>query len=189
MKKRADCTSAAPDEEWQHTPLNCNMYLLKTEPKEYSIDSFLGETERTGSWTGVRNFQARKVLRSAKRGDLCFIYHSSVGHNTGIFGVAKVVREAYPDPKQCLDELNKPIDKQWSAIDVQLIEKFARPLYLSELNEHKQGAIGSMQLFTQTRLSCSVVTRDQFLEIVELVNQKKINPERAPPAKKSKKQV
>ena len=177
--------------DWKRPPPNCNVYLLKTEPKEYSIDSFLDETERTASWNGVRNFQARKILRSAKNGDLCFIYHSSVGKNTGIFGVGKVVREAYPDPKQSPEDLNKSIDKQWSAIDVQLVEKFSRPLYLSELNEHKQGAIGSMQLFTQTRLSCSVVTRAQFDEIVDLVSnkQEQVNPERAPPAKKSKKKV
>lgn len=72
-------------------------YLLKSEPDEFSIDSLVNLPAQTGPWDGIRNVQARNHLRSMRRGDLAFFYHSSCGGKTGIYGVCEVVRTAFSD--------------------------------------------------------------------------------------------
>ena len=75
-----------------------NYWLLKTEPTTFSFDDLWKAPKRTTSWDGVRNFQARNLLRDGmKEGDLVFIYHSSTDP-TGIVGIAEVAKAGYPDP-------------------------------------------------------------------------------------------
>src|SRR6204780_3360012 len=69
-------------------------WLVKSEPSTYSWTKFV--SEKKAVWTGVRNFQARNNLRAMKKGDLVFFYHS--GGEKQIVGLAKVAKEAYPDP-------------------------------------------------------------------------------------------
>ena len=71
-----------------------NDWLVKQEPEAYSWDTFVKAGE--AAWTGVRNFQARNNLRSMKKGDLVFFYHSV--SEKQVVGLARVKREAYPDP-------------------------------------------------------------------------------------------
>ena len=73
-------------------------WLFKTEPTSFSFDDLLRSPRRTTSWDGVRNYQARNMLRDdVNPGDLVFVYHSS-SDPTGIAGIAEVVRGGYPDP-------------------------------------------------------------------------------------------
>lgn len=115
-------------------------FLLKSEPDCFSID----DLERKGeeSWTGVRNFQARNTLRdSMKVGDLCFFYHSNCCP-PAIVGLMRVASEALPDmtafdvaddhydPKSTLE---KPI---WTTRIMEFVEKFKKPLTLTEIKNN-----------------------------------------------------
>jgi predicted RNA-binding protein with PUA-like domain len=71
-----------------------NYFLVKSEPYKYSWDQFV--TDKQTVWDGVRNYAARNNLRAMKKGDLVFWYHSNEGLE--IVGIAKVVKEFYPDP-------------------------------------------------------------------------------------------
>jgi predicted RNA-binding protein with PUA-like domain len=103
-------------------------WLLKSEPDEFSID----DLERRGRapWDGIRNHQARNLLRDELRvGDLVLFYHSSV-KPPGVAGVARVVREAYPDPSAqdpespYFDPRATPERPIWVAVDVEFVERF-----------------------------------------------------------------
>ena len=89
-------------------------WLLKSEPKTYSIDGLAGD--KTSDWTGVRNYQARNFLRDdVAIGDLAFIYHSSADP-TGVVGLARVVKAAEPRivvrvPDALVDALKPRIDR------------------------------------------------------------------------------
>ena len=73
-----------------------NHWLMKSEPDTFGIDHLAKKPKQTAGWDGVRNFQARNYLREMQVGDLVFFYHSST-EIPGVVGIAKVVREAYPD--------------------------------------------------------------------------------------------
>ena len=160
--------------------LDCNFFLLKTEPKDCSIDDIASAPDQTVPWDGVRNHQAKGILKSAQVGDLCFVYHSSAGKFTGLTGVVVVVKEGYPDVSALIPgtvnydpkiDPEGPAEKQWLCIDVKLVEKFSIPLLLSQLNEHRETnpVIDGLDMFKQTRLSCSRVTKPQFEELARLI--------------------
>ena len=104
-----------------------NYWLVKSEPEAYSWATFV--MDQRAAWTGVRNFQARNMLRDGmKEGDLVFIYHSSTDP-TGIVGIAEVVRSGYPDATQFdpkdshFDPKSKKDSPSWYVVDVKAIEK------------------------------------------------------------------
>ena len=77
-----------------------NHWLLKSEPDVFGIDDLARAPRRTTGWEGVRNYQARNMLRDDfRKGDLAFFYHSSC-EVPGVAGIVQVVRAAYPDPTQ-----------------------------------------------------------------------------------------
>jgi len=127
-----------------------SFWLLKSEPSDYSIVSM----ERDGQtvWDGVRNPLARKHLREMRVGDLCLFYHSSAGKRTGIAGVVKVDREAYPDPE----------DTKWAVVDVMHAETWQEIVTLDELKQHREGALVGMMLFKSSRLSVQPVSKGHF---------------------------
>ncbi|WP_339805194.1 EVE domain-containing protein [uncultured Marinobacter sp.] len=113
-------------------------WLVKTEPEECSIDDFAAAPEKSIPWDGVRNYQARNFLQQMKPDDRVFIYHSSCKH-IGIAGVVKVVRAAYPDPKQ-FDEGSPYFDPKrsaekprWYAVDMQYDAKLPSLIPLEQL--------------------------------------------------------
>ena len=72
-------------------------WLIKSEPSVFGIDDLAAAKRRTTSWDGVRNYQARNLIRDQiERGDQAFLYHSSC-EVPGIAGIVRVVRAAYPD--------------------------------------------------------------------------------------------
>jgi predicted RNA-binding protein with PUA-like domain len=148
-----------------------NYWLLKSEPSCYSIDDL--ERERIGVWDGVRNYQARNLIRdSIKKGDIVFFYHSSSAP-IGIVGTALVTSDAYPDPTQ-FDATSDKFDKtaqegspRWYVVAVQFKEKFIEPLTLHEL---KQNPFFSDMLVTQrgVRLSVQPVQKKHAERILKL---------------------
>jgi predicted RNA-binding protein with PUA-like domain len=111
-------------------------WLMKSEPDVYSIDDLA--RDRRCTWEGVRNYQARNHMRAMKRGDLVFFHHSSATP-PGIAGIARVSREAYPDPSQFdpesdyYDAQSKAADPRWSMVELELVRKLDRLLPMDEL--------------------------------------------------------
>ena len=136
-----------------------NYWLVKSEPEAYSWEQFV--KDRKTAWTGVRNFAARLNLRAMKSGDRVFFYHS--GEQKSVVGVARVVKEFYPDPTA--DE------GDWSAVDLAADKALAKPVTLSTIKADK--ILGEMKLVKQSRLSVSPVTEAQFNRLLELAETKK----------------
>ncbi|MDH3647920.1 MAG: EVE domain-containing protein [Gammaproteobacteria bacterium] len=149
-------------------------WLLKSEPGSYSIDDLAAEKKKRTSWDGVRNYQARNLMREMKNGDLCFFYHSSCP-KPGIVGIVKVVRQAYPDhtafdpDDHHYDPKSDPEDPRWFMVDVRIVRKLARIISLRELREHGTGALSEMVLLRRgNRLSVTPVTKKQWNCITSL---------------------
>lgn len=112
-------------------------WLFKTEPDEFSIDTL--RIQNRSCWEGVRNYQARNMMRDEmKVGDLVLIYHSSC-KKIGVAGVAKVVKEAYPDHFQFepesdyYDPKSSPENPRWVMVDIEFVSKFSRVIPLATL--------------------------------------------------------
>ncbi len=129
-------------------------WLLKSEPEKYSIQKF--QTDGHTFWDGVRNYQARNNLQAMKTGDLCLYYHSNEGKE--IVGMARVIREAYPDPTT--------EDPAWVVVDVEFVEIFPKTLTLAQLKAHP--VLKDMALVKNSRLSVLPVTPLEFDLVVQL---------------------
>lgn len=146
-------------------------WLLKTEPTTFSFDDLWKAPKRTTSWDGVRNFQARNMLRDQmQKGDLVFIYHSSTDP-TGIVGIAEVVRSGYPDatafdPKDShFDPKSKNESPSWYVVDVKALEKFPEIVTLERMRGMK-GLDGMVLLKKGSRLSVQPVSPSEWKAIV-----------------------
>jgi len=131
-----------------------NHWLVKQEPGTYAWETFVQEGGT--AWTGVRNFQARNNLRAMKKGDWVFYYHS--GEAKEVVGVAKVAKEAYPDPTAK--------DGDWSAVDLAPVKPLKRPVALPEIKADK--ALQDLKLLKQSRLSVVPLTSDEFQRLLGL---------------------
>jgi predicted RNA-binding protein with PUA-like domain len=129
-------------------------WLVKQEPSAYSWTDFVREGET--SWTGVRNFTARNNLRTMRKDDAVFFYHSVT--DKAIQGIAKVVREAYPDPTAK--------EGEWSAVDLAPEKALSKPVTLDEIKLNPK--LKEMALLRLSRLSVQTVTKPQFEEIVRM---------------------
>lgn len=148
-----------------------NYWLLKTEPTTFSFDDLWKAPKRTTSWDGVRNFQARNMLRDGmKEGDLVFIYHSSTDP-TGIVGIAEVVRSGYPDATQFdpkdshFDPKSKKDSPSWYVVDVKAIEKFPEIVTLERMRGMK-GLEDMVLLRKGSRLSVQPASASEWKAIV-----------------------
>jgi predicted RNA-binding protein with PUA-like domain len=142
-----------------------NHWLMKTEPSTFGVDDFAKKSKKTAMWDGVRNYQARNMLRDDfRKGDLAFIYHSSTDV-TGVAGIAQVVRAAYPDPTQFdrksdhFDAGSKREDPRWFVVDVQLKRRLKRVITLDELRAHADDELDGMLLLKRgNRLSITPIS-------------------------------
>ena len=150
-------------------------WLMKSEPDVFGVDHLAGAPKRTTAWEGVRNYQARNMLRDDfRKDDLAFFYHSSC-EVPGIAGVVKVVREAYPDPTQ-FDRRSEYYDAKstretprWFCVDVKLEKRIEPVITLPELREHESGALREMVILKRgNRLSVTPVTAAEWRCIVAL---------------------
>jgi predicted RNA-binding protein with PUA-like domain len=147
---------------------------MKSEPDVFGIDDLTSRPGRTEPWDGVRNYQARNMLRDAMRvGDRVLFYHSNC-KVPGVTGIAEVVREGYPDPTQFdpssdhFDPKSDPATPRWYMVDVRFVRKLKRTISLEELKGHA-GALGDFPLLQRgNRLSVMPVTEAQWAYILDL---------------------
>jgi predicted RNA-binding protein with PUA-like domain len=131
-----------------------NYWLVKSEPFKYSWEQFV--KDKKAVWDGVRNYAARNNMRAMKKGDLVFFYHSNEGLN--IVGIAKVVKEAYPDPTT--------EDPAWSVVEIAPFKKLKRALTLAEIKADKK--LEGIELVRLSRLSVASIKPHEFDRIIEL---------------------
>lgn len=131
-----------------------NYWLVKSEPFKYSWEQF----EKDGStyWDGVRNYAARNNLRGMKKGDPVLFYHSNEGLE--VVGIAKVIREAYPDPTESGDT--------WSAVDLKPWKRLNTPVSLQAIKG--EPTLKDIQLLRLNRLSVVALKREEFDKILEM---------------------
>jgi predicted RNA-binding protein with PUA-like domain len=148
-----------------------NHWLMKSEPDTFSIDDL--ERVVTEAWNGVRNYQARNMIRDRMQtGDLALFYHSSCAV-PGIAGIMEVVRSAYPD-STALDVSSPYYDPQsstgsprWYMVDVRFVRKLRRCISLQELKNHD--VLLDLPLLRRgNRLSVIPVTAQQWKYILSL---------------------
>jgi len=150
-----------------------NYWLMKSEPDVFSIDDLKKAPRRTEPWDGVRNYQARNMMRdSMKAGDLAFFYHSNC-KEPGIAGIMEIVREGYPDSTaldpaaRYYDPKSDPENPRWYRVDVRHVRKLKRVITLTELKEHPE--LMDLQLLRRgNRLSVMPVSRNQWEYILAL---------------------
>ncbi|HEX5788283.1 MAG TPA: EVE domain-containing protein [Woeseiaceae bacterium] len=117
-------------------------WLVKSEPDTYGIDDLARDGRQ--KWDGVRNYQARNMMRDAMRvGDKVLFYHSSCPE-PGVVGIAKVASKPYPDPTQFdrqspyYDPASKPDVPRWVLVDLAFVRKLKRTITLDELKGHAE---------------------------------------------------
>ncbi|WP_034386746.1 EVE domain-containing protein [Deinococcus sp. YIM 77859] len=151
------------------SPTPPRFWLLKSEPDVFGYSDLV----RVGRepWNGVRNYQARNFLRAMRAGDLCLFYHSNA-RPSGVAGVARVVREAYPDNLQFdpespyFDPTSTPEDPRWSMVDVAPVRAFPAVLPLAVLRTLPEWQDSPLTR-QGSRLSVLPVTPEQFRAALE----------------------
>ena len=151
-----------------------NYWLMKSEPDAFSIDDLQTRPNQSEHWDGVRNYQARNMKRDQmKIGDLVFFYHSNCAE-PGIVGIAKVVKEAYPD-FTAFDPDDKHFDPKsncekpsWFMVDVKFVDKLPRTISLRELKDLPQLADFAL-VRRGNRLSIMPVSAEHWALIRSLV--------------------
>ena len=128
-------------------------WLVKSEPYKYPFASLVRDS--VTSWDGVRNYEARNNLRAMKRDQLVLFYHSNEGK--AVVGVARVVREAYPDPTS---------DEDWSAVDLAPVSALVLPVTLAAIKATP--ALADMALVRKSRISVVPVTRPELVRILAM---------------------
>lgn len=129
-----------------------NYWLVKSEPSTFSWDDLVRDKKTV--WDGVRNFQARNNLKAMKKGDVAFFYHSN--EDKAIVGMAKIIKEAYPEPK----------DNNWIAVDIASDKKLKNPVSLAQIKTDKR--LANMVLVKSSRLSVQPVKAEEFDIILAL---------------------
>lgn len=137
-----------------------NYWLMKSEPSTFSIDDLALRPNQTEPWNGVRNYQARNMMRDEmKLGDLVFFYHSNC-KEVGIVGIMAIVKTAYPDRTE-------GDTGSWVMVDVGLVRKLNRVITLAELKARTE--LADFKLLQRgNRLSILPVTALQWQFILSL---------------------
>jgi predicted RNA-binding protein with PUA-like domain len=133
-------------------------WLVKSEPSVYSFDQLT--KDKSTVWSGVRNYAARLHLRSMKKGDEVFYYHSNEG--TDIVGIARVSKEAYQDPTTD--------DDRWVAVDLESVRRLKNPVSLTDIKADKR--LAEMALVRIGRLSVQPVTDKEWKIVLSLAGEK-----------------
>jgi predicted RNA-binding protein with PUA-like domain len=147
-------------------------WLMKSEPSVFGIDDLKAKPKRTSHWDGVRNYQARNFMQSMRKGDQVLFYHSSCPE-TGIAGIAQVVKEAYPDhtafdPKDIhYDPKSDPAKPTWMMVDLKFVRKLKRVIGLDEMKQ--QSKLDGFRLLQRgNRLSVLPVSDAQWEAVLAL---------------------
>ena len=116
-------------------------WLLKSEPDVWSVDQQIKAGSKGANWDGVRNYPAANNLKSMRRGDLCFFYHSNIGKE--IVGIVEVIKTAFIDPTDK--------KKKFVAVKVRFKNKLQTPVTLENIKKNKD--LSHLALIKQSRLS------------------------------------
>lgn len=148
-------------------------WLIKSEPNAFSFDDLMNQPDRTAMWDGIRNYQARNLMRDEmKVGDAVLFYHSQVGE-PGVVGLAEVASESYPDPSQFdpksryYDEKATQEEPRWFLVDIKGVRPLERKVTLAEIRE--EAALDAMSLVQRgNRLSVQAVTPAEYRHILKM---------------------
>lgn len=148
-------------------------WLVKCEPSETTFDDLKERPRGVGYWRGVRNYQARNLIRDEMaRGDQAFFYHSNCDE-PGIAGIVEIARAGYPDPSQFeaqdryYDEKSSPENPRWFSFDVQWKRQLKRFVPLGDLKGN--GKLVDMKVVQRgQRLSIQPVTAGEWREVCRM---------------------
>lgn len=147
-------------------------WLVKSEPDSYSLDDL--RRDRRTAWTGVRNYQARNLMRDRMRVDDPVLFYHSSTEPPGVVGLARVASAPYPDatardPKsEYYDEKATEENPRWFLVDIEFVEAFPRMVTLAEIRADP--ALAGMPLVNRSRLSVQPVERPEFERIRRLAS-------------------
>ena len=149
-----------------------NYWIFKTEPDAFSIEDLASRKQKGEMWDGVRNYQARNMLRDlVQKGDWVIIYHSSCKVPAAA-GLAVVIESGYPDPAQFnpeekyYDPKSQPDNPRWYAVTIKHAETFASPLSLKAMKTFSE--LQDMKLLQKgNRLSIIPIDKKHFDAIVQ----------------------
>ena len=151
-------------------------WLMKSEPRVFSIEDLARSSKQTTCWDGVRNYQARNFMRAMAAGDRVLFYHSNAEPPT-VVGVAEVVRTAYPDATQ-FDKTSHHYDPasalsapRWDMVDIQYRQTFKTSLSLDQLRQEPK-LKGMVLLQKGSRLSVQPVTEAEWTVVLKLAGAK-----------------
>ena len=148
-------------------------WLFKSEEDVFSIDDLAAAEGKTTFWDGVRNYQARNLMRDdIEKGDLVLYYHSN-SKPTGVAGIARVSKNAYPDPTQFdpkskYHDAKSPADNpRWLGVEVKFVKKLKRVIDLAELKANP--ALAKMMVTQRgARLSIQPVTKTEYETVLAM---------------------
>ena len=151
-------------------------WLMKSEPRVFSIEDLARSSKQTTCWDGVRNYQARNFMRAMAAGDRVLFYHSNAEPPT-VVGVVEVVRTAYPDATQ-FDKTSHHYDPasalsapRWDMVDIQYRQTFKTSLSLDQLRQEPK-LKGMVLLQKGSRLSVQPVTEAEWTVVLKLAGAK-----------------
>jgi len=130
-----------------------NYWIIKSEPFKYSWDELVAD--KWTYWDGVRSYEARNNMKKMEVGDFCMFYHSNKGLE--IVGVARVIKEAYPDPTI--------EDDRWAPVDIEPVKELKNYVTLKQMKADEN--LVDLKLIRQGRLSVSPCTKEQYDTIME----------------------
>ena len=131
-------------------------WLFKSEPDAWSWDRQVARGDAGEEWTGVRNYQARNMMRSMRVGDLGFFYHSNIGKE--IVGIVEVIRESAPD--------STADNPTWDCVVIRALRPIARPVTLDQVKSDP--VLADMALVRSSRLSVQPVTEAEWAHILRI---------------------
>ncbi|WP_371170195.1 EVE domain-containing protein [Aliiroseovarius sp. 2305UL8-7] len=135
-------------------------WLFKSEVSTWSWDQQVEKGDAGEEWDGVRNYQARNHMRTMKKGDLGFFYHSQ--KEKEIVGIVEVIAESHPD--------STTDDERWDCVDIKAVQSLAKPVTLAMCKEDPR--LADMVLVNNSRLSVQPVTEDEWNTIIALSDTK-----------------
>lgn len=143
---------------------------MKSEPDAYSIEDL--EADGSTHWDGVRNYQARNLMRDQMKVGDKVLYHHSQLRPPGVVGLAEVVKEAYPDhtswdpDSNYFDPKSTPEEPRWFMVDIAYVATFDVMVSIDEMRAHAE--LAEMVLLNRSRLSVQPVTPAEYEFIVGL---------------------
>jgi predicted RNA-binding protein with PUA-like domain len=146
-------------------------WLMKCEPSAYTIEDL--ERDGTTTWEGVRNFQARNMMRDEVKVGDGVLFYASNAEPSGVTGLAEISRAGYPDPfafeegHTYFDPKSKPETPTWYMVDLRFVETFPEIIPLETLKETR-GLQDMMVVQKGSRLSVQPVTKKEFDIVVKL---------------------